>query len=91
MENAINNFEKYIDFWVKFKPSVADKLLFCIYKGLDTPMGLRARLGIAKGNLANCCKDLVKLGMIVQHTNGRNVKYELTEKAHARLKKFLEA
>ena len=85
----METFEKYIEFWVKHKPSVSDKILFCIYRGVDSPQALQAKLKIAKGNLANCCKGLVGQGKITRHTNGRTVKYTLTAKGEESLKKFL--
>jgi len=90
MEKATENFETYIDFWVKFRPSVADKILFCIHRGLNNPRELIGKLCIAKGNLANCCKQLIKGGALIQHTNGRAVEYELTAKGQGQIRKFLE-
>jgi len=89
MRKATENFETYIDFWVKFKPSVADKVLFCICKGFSNPRKLIEKLCIAKGNLANCCKQLIRGGYLTQHTSGRTVEYELTEKGYMQIKKFL--
>ena len=91
MEKATETFEKYINFWLKIKPSVTDKILFCIYKGLTSPVALRQKLDIAKGNLANYCKRLVKENLIVQHTHGRAVEYELAQNGKARVNKLLEA
>ena len=91
MDNASKKFEKYIDFWVNFRPSVADKILYNIFRGLESPPVLRAKLKIAKGNLANYCKRLVRDGKLTQHTLGKAVKYELTEKGKARVREIMEA
>ena len=91
MEKATKSFENYIEFWVKFRPTVSDKVMFCIYRGIDSPRLLIEKLKIAKGNLANCCKQLIKNGLVVQHTQGRAVTYELSAKGSAHIKKFLEA
>ena len=90
MDKASKKFENYIDFWLKFRPTVADKILFYIYKGIESPQELRLKMKIAKGNLANYCKRLIKDGKLVQHTQGRVVKYELTAKGSEYIKKFLE-
>ena len=90
MEKAIEKLKNYIDLWVKHKPTVADKILFYIYRGICTPRELIAKLQIAKGNLANYCKALIKDGLVVQHTVGRVVKYELSQKGTVYIKKFLE-
>ena len=82
-------FDAYIDLWVKFRPTVADKVLFCVHRGFSTPRALCHRLQIAKGNLANCCKKLISDGCLVQHTNGRAVEYELTAGGTAQISKFL--
>ena len=87
----MEKFENYIEFWVKFRPTVGDKILFCISRGIDSPRELVLKLKIAKGNLANYCKALIKDGMLVQHTEGRVVKYELSAKGRQHIKKFLEA
>ena len=89
MDKAIKIFDEYINFWVKFKPSAADKIVFCIFKGMNCPRDLMHRLGLAKGNLANYCKQLIKTGQIVQHTAGRAVEYELTAKGQEKIKKLL--
>jgi len=91
MNKATETFENYIDFWVNHKPSVADKIMFCIYKGMDGPQALRAKLQIAKGNLTNSCKALAAKGLIVKVNHGRIVRYELTKKGSESVKKFLEA
>jgi len=90
MDNAREKFESYVDFWVKFKPSVADKILFCIDKGMESPQALIQRLKIAKGNLTNYCKVLIADEQITKQVHGRIVRYGLTAKGKARIKKFLE-
>lgn len=84
----MKKFDEYIDLWVKLKPTVADKVLFCIHRGQKTPRELIARLEIAKGNLANCCKCLIHDGQIVQHTNGRAVEYEPTAAGREHIESF---
>jgi len=88
---ASKNFEKYVDFWVKVKPSVADKIMFCLYKGMSSPRELMHKLQIAKGNLANYCKQLVADNMITKETSGRVVKYGLAKKGEKRVGQILEA
>jgi predicted transcriptional regulator len=90
MGKATENFETYIDFWIKFKPSAADKVMFCIYRGYNSPRALIQKLCIAKGNLANCCRQLITDGKLTQHTSGRTVEYELTPKGQGQIKKYLE-
>lgn len=88
---AIEKFEKYVNFWVQVKPSVADKIMFCMYKGMESPRELMQKLKIAKGNLANYCKQLCADNMITKEVHGRVVKYGLAKKGEARIKKVLEA
>lgn len=91
MDKAIEKFEMYLDFWVKVKPSVPDKIMFCIYKGMQAPRELMQKLQIAKGNLANYCKQLHADNMITKQVHGRVVKYGLAKKGETRVKKILEA
>jgi len=88
---AMEKFGKYVDFWVKVKPSVTDKIMFCLYKGMESPRELMQKLIIAKGNLANYCKQMCADSMITKQVSGRIVKYGLTKKGEARVKKILEA
>jgi len=90
MEKATETFENYVDFWVKFRPSVADKILFCVSNGLESPQALIQRLAIAKGNLTNYCKALIAEGQLSKQVHGRVVRYSLTTKGKTRIKKFLE-
>jgi len=90
MDKATETFENYVDFWVKFRPSVPDKILFCVGRGTESPGGLIQKLQIAKGNLANYCKALIKNGELSKQVHGRVVRYGLTAKGSARVKKFLE-
>jgi len=90
MEKATETFENYVDFWVKFRPSVADKILFCINGGTESPRALIQRLEIAKGNLTNYCKALIADGQLAKQVHGRVVRYVLTAKGKTRVKKFLE-
>ena len=94
MENfnkEIENFEKYVDFWVKIRPTVADKIIFCISRGLHSPRELMQKLQIAKGNLANYCKELVADGLVTKQVRGRVVEYSLSTKGNEHIRKFLEA
>jgi len=91
MEKATKTFENYIDFWVRFHPSVSDKILFCVSLGLESPKALMQKLQIAKGNLTNYCKALIKGGELTKQVHGRTVRYALTTKGQASVKKFLEA
>jgi len=91
MDKATKTFENYVDFWVKFRPSVPDKILFCVGNGVDGPQALIQKLQIAKGNLTNYCKALIADGQMQKQTHGRIVRYALTAKGKTRVKKFLEA
>ena len=91
MEKATKTFENYVDFWVKWKPTVSHKILFCVSLGLDSPRALTQKLQIAKGNLTNYCKGLIANGEMTKQVHGRVVKYGLTAKGQTRVKKFLEA
>jgi len=86
---ATENFEKYVDFWVKFRPSIADKIMFCVSRGLHSPRELVQKLQIAKGNLANSCKELVADGQLLKQVQGRIVKYRLSAKGNEHIRKFL--
>lgn len=90
LDNAMGKFENYIDFGVKYKPSLSDKILFCVSKGLHSPRELIQKLQVAKGNLANYCMALAGDGQLTKQVHGRIVKYELTVKGNAYIKKFLE-
>lgn len=84
MNKAINLFDKLIDIYAVFSREnimARDKVLFCIYRGQTTPREIMQRLNLAKGNLANYCKDLIAKKYLTKtkETGGREISYQITE------------
>lgn len=73
--------------------SMDKKVLFVLSNTPDcTPATLIKTLGIAKGNLALLCKNLIKLGLISKSSgevDKRNIYYNITKSGTEVLNKFL--
>jgi len=80
MEKTTDMFGKLIKLLKSFENfGVADRVLFCIWQGTDTPRHLMEKLGVTKGNLTNYCNSLQNQNYITKQKSTKNVYYKITD------------
>ena len=90
MNNEIKEFETYLALARRFDATAMDKVLFCIFRGTNTPREIMDALRVTKGNLANYCKTLVVHGKIArEQSHGRNIFYTITANGEKEIKRIL--
>lgn len=95
MDKAIAIFDELIRLDAMFSREnilTKDKILFCIYRGNDTPREIMQLMNIAKGNLANYCKELISKKYLtkLQSVGGREISYQITELGTKRITQIIK-
>lgn len=73
--------------------STKTKILFCLNQNDLSPKELITKIGIAKSNLANIIKVMIKDGLVDSYknsSNSKNVYYKITDNGMAKLKDYKE-